>query len=430
MRKTLFLIPHEVASLTVFGFGWILGAMALAAIVVTGLLLFRKQSVWEYWKANGVMWAIAAGAIAFVMPNIELQSATGQPVGMAIRGYGMMLLAGVVSSVALAVMRGRRYGISDDVMLGIAPWLLVGGIVGARMFYVIEYRDRFFDRDLGTTIRNLLDFTGGGLVVYGAFIGGFLAGVAYVLRHRLPFLTMGDVIVPCLFIGLCLGRLGCLMNGCCYGNACEPDWASLRFPNGSPVYQDQLDSGELVGLKVDEAKSKVESVVPDSLAARSGIKAGDAITGLKTVRSNEEADASQPLEDAPLGLVAKIAGNEHYWPASQLPKTANPVRASQLISSLGGLILCLSLCLFSHFAKRPGMVMLVGFASYAIMRFVMEMLRNDEPGQFGTTLTIAQWVSIVVFLLSLGGLLWLRLMYWSSPEDHESNSRIVRPVSG
>lgn len=408
MRRTLLLIPHEIASVPVFGFGWVLGLMVLAAIVVTACLAYNKQRPLQYWKSNGLVWAIAAGVIAWVMPNIELLSATGQPVGMAIRGYGVMLLLGVTASVALALWRARRYGISEEVMLGIAPWLLVGGIVGARLFYVVEYRDRFFTGDLGSTVRNLIDFTGGGLVVYGAFIGGFLAGSVYVLRHRLPFLTVGDVIVPCLFIGLSLGRLGCLMNGCCYGNACEDDWASLRFPNGSPVFEDQLNSGELLGIRLDGQGTEVKSVEPGSLAAREGIAVGDTISKLQSVRSVEEVDPTRPAEDAPLGLMAIVNGKEFYWPASRFPATANPVRASQVISSLGGLILCLSLCLFSRFVQRPGIVMLVGFASYAVLRFGMEMLRNDEPGQFGTTLTISQWVSVVVFLLSCGALVWLR----------------------
>jgi len=409
MRRTLILLPHEIASIPLFGIGWILGLILVGALGVTIYLRFRRERPLDYWKSNGLMWAIIAGVAMFVMPNIELESAVGVPVGMAIRGYGVMLLLGVAASITIAVMRGRRYGIPDDVMFGIAPWLLVGGIVGARLFYVIEYRDKFFTGELGSTVRNLINFTEGGLVVYGSFIGGFLAGVFYVRRHRLPFLRMGDVIVPCLFIGLCLGRLGCLMNGCCYGNACEDHWTALRFPNGSPVYHDQLASGELVGMNLDSSLAKVESTEPESVSAVAGIKAGDRVSKLDVVRSLEEADPLKPVEDVPLGLLVVVDGKEYYWAASQLPATANPVRPSQLLSSLGGLFLCLSLCFFSRFSYKNGVVMMVGFASYAVLRFGEEMLRNDEPGQFGTSLTIAQWVSIIVFSLSCGGLVWLRV---------------------
>ncbi len=426
MRRTLILLPHEIASIPLFGFGWILGLVLVSALAVTIYLRSRGLRPIDYWMSNGLMWGIVAGVATFVMPNIELVSTPtpaapmAQPVGMAIRGYGVMLLLGVASSITLAVVRGRRYGVGDNVMFGIAPWLLVGGIVGARLFYVVEYRDKFFTGEIGSTIRNLINFTEGGLVVYGGFIAGFLGGVFYLRRHRLPFLLIGDVIVPCLFIGLCLGRLGCLMNGCCYGNACDDHWTALRFPSGSPVYQEQLASGELIGIKMDPAESVVELVTPDSLASNSGIKAGDKIGKVDVVLSIEEADPAKPAEDAPLGMLAVIDGKEHYWPASKLPLFANPVRPSQVLSSLGGLVLCLSLCLFSRYSNRNGVTMMVGFASYAVLRFGEELLRNDEPGQFGTTLTIAQWVSILVFSLSIAALIWLQFRESVRAEDRPS----------
>jgi phosphatidylglycerol:prolipoprotein diacylglycerol transferase len=407
MRRTLFLIPHEIASIPVFGFGWILAFMVLLAVMITVRLVMKKQSIADHWFANGGMWAMALGVVVGVMPRLELVGATGETVGMAVRGYGVMLLLGVLASVVLALARARRYGISDDEILGIAPWLIGGGLVGARTFYVVEYRDQFISGSFLETLGNILNFTEGGLVVYGSFIGGFLAGVFYVTRNRLPFLRFGDVIVPCLFIGLSLGRIGCLMNGCCYGGPCADSWQALRFPNGSPVYTDQLASGELIGVQLSSSGRAVKTVVPDSLADQAGIKAGDTVDQLAPRRWIEEADPARPAEDAPLGLIAVIDGKEYAWPASDLPTTANPVRPTQIMSSIGGLLLCLGLCLLSRFVHRSGIVMFVGFASYAVLRFIMEILRNDEPGQFGTELTIAQWVSIVVFTLSMIGLAWL-----------------------
>ncbi len=68
--------------------------------------------------------------------------------------------------------------------------------------------------------------------------------------------------------------------------------------------------------------------------------------------------------------------------------------------------------------------MLIGFASYAVLRFVMEILRNDEPGQFGTTLTIAQWVSIVVFSLSMLAFVWLTWFGRNLSRDTEPKSEL------
>ena len=410
MRRTLLLIPHELASIPIFGFGWVLGIMVACGIAISLYVKSSGRGVAAYWQSNAMLWGFGAIVVTTVLPRIELLNVSGDPIGMAVRGYGVMLLLGVVASVWLAVVRGDRYGISADAMLGLAPWLLIGGILGARAFYVIEYRDQFFSRDIGATIRNLLNFTEGGLVVYGGFIAGFFASAFYIVKHHLPLLKMGDAIVPCMFIGLSLGRIGCLMNGCCYGNACEPSWSALRFPNSSPVYQDQLASGELVGIKLNVSGTQIESVRPESPAARSGVSVGADVSQFGTVRSAEEMSDRAPLEDAPLGLIAMIDGKEYYWPASKLPTAANPVAPSQIISSAGAFFLCVILCVYSRFATRDGMVMLVGFASYAVLRFIMEMLRNDEPGQFGTELTIAQWVSIVVFSSASVAMVWLNLM--------------------
>lgn len=416
MRRTLLLIPHEIASLPVFGFGWILALLVAAAIGITIYLAAQRQSVTRYWLQNGMLWAIFAAAVVFVLPKAELLNPQGEPVGLAIRGYGVMLLAGVVAAVALALVRARRYGLKDEVILAIAPWAVVGGIIGARTFYVIEYRDQFFSADLMLTLRRILNFTEGGLVVYGSFIGGFAAAAGYILYKRLPLLRLGDVIIPTMFIGLALGRIGCLMNGCCYGGPCPDNSWALRFPNSSPVFQDQLASGQLVGIELTSDRAEVKSVAPNSLAAARGIEPGDRVTQFGPVRSLELATADRPLEDAPYGLLAVIEGQEHYWSAAELPRVADPVKPTQILGSLGGLFLCIALCVASRFIDRDGLIMFGGFAGYAVMRFGMEILRNDEPGQFGTNLTISQWVSIVVLVVSLAALVWL---LWIAPRRSE-----------
>lgn len=407
MRRTLLLIPHEIAGIPIFGFGWALGLMVLAAIAVTLYRVKAGESAGRFWAQNGLLWAIFAGVIVLLLPSVELVNVRGEAVGLPIRGYGVMLLLGIVAAVSLALNRAKRYGIGEAVIFGIAPWAIIGGIVGARLFYVIEYRDSFFYGDFISSLKRVVNFTEGGLVVYGSFIGGFVAGGYHVVRNRLPLLRLGDVVVPTMFIGLALGRFGCLLNGCCYGGACEDNWSALRFPNGSPVFQDQLASGELIGVQLSPERDRIAVVQSDSLAAAKGIKPGDSVSQFGPVRSVELADPRRPAEDTPFGLIAVIQGVEHYWSASDLPSTAQPVRGTQVISAIGGLTLCIGLCYLSRFVWRDGMIMLVGFIGYAILRFGMEMLRNDEPGQFGTALTISQWVSVIVLAASTITMAWL-----------------------
>ena len=408
MRRTLLLIPHEIAGIPVFGFGWMLGLIALAA-ASRFLFAYRSgQNVKALLASESVMWGISAAAVAFVLPRVELANAVGEPVGMAIRGYGVMLLFAVVAAVALAASRAKNRGIDPEVIYSLAPWVFIGGIAGARIFYLIQYHDRFQWESPMAYLRNLFAFTEGGLVVYGSFIGGFLAGAYFITKNKLPLLKLGDAIVPCMFLGVCLGRIGCLMNGCCYGGRCEPNWSSIEFPAGSAVYNEQLASGELLGMKADPQTRAITKVTVDGLASQRGIQSGEKL--------NEIAFAPVPAANAPRnipaesvlpGAIAEVDGRDYYFAPDQLPDRALPVQAAQLISSGSSLILCGLLCGLSLWFRREGAIMMIGLASYAVLRFVLEIVRVDEGGQFGTALSISQWVSICVLILTSIGLTWV-----------------------
>ena len=408
MRRTLLLIPHEIAGIPVFGFGWMLGLILLAA-ASRFLFAYRSgQNVKTLIASESVMWVIAAAAVALVLPRVELANAMGESVGMAIRGYGVMLLIAVVAAVALAAYRAKNRGIDPEVIYSMAPWVFIGGIAGARIFYLIQYHDRFQWESPTAYLRNLFAFTEGGLVVYGSFIGGFVAGAYFITKNKLPLLKLGDAIVPCMFLGVCLGRVGCLMNGCCYGGRCEPNWSSIQFPAGSAVYNEQLASGELLGMKADPLTRDITSVAADSLASQKGIQSGEKL--------NEIAFAPVPAANAPRdipaesvlpGAIAEVDGRDYYWPPDQLPDRALPVQAAQLISSGSSLILCGFLCGLSLWFRREGAIMMIGLASYAVLRFVLEIVRVDEAGQFGTALSISQWVSICVLASTSIGLVWV-----------------------
>lgn len=408
MRRTLISIPHEWAGLPVLGFGWLL--ILVCAALTIRLLWARKtgQALGPLLASEGLMWGLVAVAVVYILPIVELKNVDGEPVGMAIRGYGVMLLAGVGSGVALAAYRAKNRGINPDVIISMAPWAFVGGIAGARLFYVIQYREKFIGDSIGESLRNMLAFTEGGLVVYGSFIGGFIAVAFFIWKHHLPMLKLGDVIVPCMFIGVFFGRIGCLMNGCCYGGRCEDTWSALHFPNGSAVYRDQLGTGELLGMKVNPVSREIESVREGSLASDSDIVAGGDVEEISDdMTTLDSAPRDIPKEDVILGVTATIDGRRYRWAADELPDRALPVQPAQLISSVSSLLLCFGLCFASTLFRREGTVMMLGFAAYAVLRYVLEMVRVDEGGQFGTSLSISQWVSVVVLSLSIAGLVWV-----------------------
>lgn len=434
MQRTLFFIPHSLFGIPVFGFGWALGILAVAFLLWLWMVRRDGRSVAEELRQNGLFWGVAAAVVAFLLPAVEIESfGNGPPIGIAVRGYGVLLLLGVASAVGLALLRARRMGIAADDIFGLALWLFVGGIGGARLFYIIEYRDHFVSDDLGAMIRKLLDFTRGGLVVYGSIIGGTAAMVLYSIRHQISPLRMGDVIIPCLFLGLFFGRIGCLMNGCCYGGRCEEGPMALNFPVGSPVYSRQLTEGELLGLAIEptstrsardgEIAGRITHVHPDSPAARRGIQPGSIVNRIQLAPPPAETVRPQtPADDtSQLSAVAVVDGKPIVWHADELPPRALPVWPAQVISSVLGLMICGFLLLVSRYVPlREGALMAIGFITYAVGRFGLEMLRSDEPGQFGTWLTISQWVSLVVVSLSV-----LLIMYLYRPAPKRPVAPIV-----
>ena len=405
MQRTLLLIPHEIAGIPVFGMGWLLFAILIALAVRLLIAKLQGAGVFEVLSREWPVWALMSGIVWFVLPRVELTNVDQEPIGMAIRGYGVMLLLAVGSAVGLAAYRARRQGFDPEVIYSVAPWVFAGGILGARTFYVIQYRDSFIADTWSQTALNMLKFTEGGLVVYGSFIGGILAGSIYLYRKKLPWLKFGDVIVPCMFLGVFIGRLGCVMNGCCYGGRCEDNQFALKFPPNSPVYEDQWRSGELLGFRFDPETRLITSISPAGLAERAGIKAGQKVDTLdRDYTPLATASRDIPAEDARTGVVATIDGRRYRWSPRELPKTALPVFAAQILSSISSLVLCLGLCMIPVQRFREGTVMMLGFSSYAVLRFVLELVRVDESGQFGTDFSISQWVSICVLTGSLIGL--------------------------
>lgn len=410
MRRTLFLIPHELLGFPIFGIGWALLLLLVFVAIRCMIGMRRGVSLKQLLASEGMLWGVFAAVLVLVLPRVELTNLDGDPVGMAIRGYGVMLLLGIASAVTLAAYRAKRNGIDPEIILSMAPWAFLGGIFGARAFYVIQYYDRDFKAPtLGETLSNMLRFTEGGLVVYGSFIGGFLAVAFFVYRHRLSLLKLGDIIIPCLFLGLFFGRIGCLANGCCYGGRCEESSFALHFPPKSPVYERQLQSGELIGFQFEGDSLQITSVQGESLAAKAGIVTGTRIQSMEHDRSFLSAASREiPKEEALPGWLVDIDGKRYRWSPEELPSEALPVYPAQLISSLSGLVMCLVLCGISTFRMQDGLLMMIGFSGYALLRYILEIVRVDESGQFGTGLSISQIVSLVVLGLCIGGGIWIK----------------------
>lgn len=406
MRQTLFYIPHEIFDLPVFGMGWALIGWAIASVVLL-LWLVRRQG----WNADTRSYLplllLVAAAFYFVLPMLEEGPPEGPPLGLAIRGYGVMLLVGVVCGVGLAVQQARRMGLDPELIYSLALWSFVGGIVGARAFYVIQYWHRFEHTTLGATIGSLLNVTEGGLVVYGSLIGAGVTGIWFMRKHGLPLLAVVDLVAPALLIGLAIGRIGCLLNGCCHGGLSESHAIGITFPKGnppyahdSPPYNHQHSLGQLHGFTIgwnsDHAEVHVKAIEANSAAEKSGLTAGAVIKSIngEPIDSYEAARIILAASGPALAIETDAGTSDVVLP--RLPPRSRPAHPTQIYSSINAAVLCLLLWAYYPFRRRDGEVIALLLTFYPITRFLLEIIRNDEPGRFGTPLTISQIISLAV----------------------------------
>ena len=160
--------------------------------------------------------------------------------GFQVYWYGVLTAVGFVVGFGAASRRAPRGGLKGDDVFNLAPWIIVGAILGARALYVISYWDKEFAGRNWMQIFNMRS----GLVFYGGLIGASIAGIIFCLRQKIGLWRMGDVIGPSIPLGHAFGRLGCFMTGCCYGKPTDLPWA-VCFPadhwtKGAPVHPTQL----------------------------------------------------------------------------------------------------------------------------------------------------------------------------------------------
>jgi phosphatidylglycerol:prolipoprotein diacylglycerol transferase len=417
MCSELFRIPHQWHGVPIFGFGLLLAIWAVAT-AATLVALVRRQG-WTSELFGALPMLLLVGAAIVFLPRVF-------PEGLPVRGYGVMLLLAIVTGVGMAMHRARQGGLNPDIILSLAFWMVITGVIGARLFYVIEYWDeKFAGRTARDTILAILNIPEGGLVVFGGLIGAAVGFVAFVRKQKLPLLAMADVVAPCMAIGLALGRIGCLLNGCCYGGPSDLPWA-ITFPKYSspldadqpaaarrfsPPYSDQASSGTFFGFRLESRDAQpvvVAQVDTGSPAATAGLKVGDVLVAVNGIpfQSPTEAKAlifNAVVSSAPLEL--RLADQRTIdLPTIPLPERSRPVHPTQLYSAIDAGLLGWLLWAYFPLRRRDGECIALLLTIHPITRFLLEIIRTDEAAVFNTGLSISQNVSIL--LLAAGLALW------------------------
>ena len=189
-----------------------------------------------------------------------------------IHWYGLLLAIGFIAGIWTASRRAMRDRIAPESVVDAGAWLIIGAIVGARALYVVSYWDVVFKDPLFPKApwTEIFMIQRGGLVFYGGLIGATASGLIYVWKNKLPVWKFADAIAPSIALGYVPGRIGCLMNGCCFGRETSVPLA-IQYPNDhstfphhvhpTQIYDALLSLGLYLGLAWLHRRKKFDGQV-------------------------------------------------------------------------------------------------------------------------------------------------------------------------
>ena len=318
-------------------------------------------------------------------------------INISVKSYGFMMVLAFFAAMSLVKYRCKKLGVDPEEMANISLAALFLGVIGARLFHVIHnwsalYADNFLDA---------FKVWNGGLEFLGGFIFSTIAFLAYAYFRKRPILNMLDIMAPALMIGLGIGRIGCLLNGCCFGAPCEVPWA-ITFPpvneisqlgeagvgyRYSPPYESQIYPTP------DRSKTLVPLVqLPEAFT--SGFS--DGVVPLP-VASPKMLPAGAPYFNVPKAA-GELTESQRAELSTDFPMV--PIHPTQLYSFVNGVIACLVLNFCFRIRKYRGQIFAWMLIYYGIARFVLESLRFDNPIE-ATGLTISQNLGIVAVILGV-----------------------------
>lgn len=311
-------------------------------------------------------------------------------IDLTVKSYGLMMVVGFLAAVSLIRYLSRSFTKDPQHITNAALYSLIAGVVGARIFFVIHYFDSFRGNLL-----SIFAIWKGGLELLGGVLLAITVIFLYIRHHKLPLRHYLDVLAVGLMLALVFGRIGCFLNGCCYGKPTELPWG-VQFPYGSFACRSQ------VYPDVERGRTEPHLHLPADYFGYYD-EDGNYDPGLK------------PMKDLTPEQRKKV---------TEGPYQCLAVHPTQLYTSASAALLCVLLYLFWRrsrhaerlgkypFATKPGSVFSLMFIVYGVMRFVMEMLRDDNPYEIDH-LTVAQLLGISLVIL---GAVLLAFFHFAKPE--------------
>lgn len=160
---------------------------------------------------------------------------------LTIHTYGVLVAAGFLIGLALAVRQARKEGIPGERIADIGFYILLSALIGSRLFFVLQNAGHYVNHPL-----DILKVWEGGLVFYGGLLLAIPVAVWCVKKYRLDGWQTADIFAPSIALGHGIGRIGCLFAGCCHGKPSDLPWAiTFRDPEclavlNTPLHPTQL----------------------------------------------------------------------------------------------------------------------------------------------------------------------------------------------
>ena len=155
--------------------------------------------------------------------------------------YGFFVALGLLVGISLGLREGRKVGYEPQALMDTIFYIVLAGIIGSRVFYVAQNFSAYRVHPL-----DIFKLWEGGLVFYGALLGGLPVGWYFMKRHGYGFWPLFDAFAPSIAIGQAFGRVGCFFAGCCYGCRTDLPWAvtftdpQCLAPQNIPLHPTQL----------------------------------------------------------------------------------------------------------------------------------------------------------------------------------------------
>ncbi len=302
---------------------------------------------------------------------------------LTVKSYGFMLVIGFLAAIFLVRKLSKGLGHNPEHITNAALYAILTGIIGSRIFYVIQ----FWDENFKQNPIEVFYIWEGGLVLLGGIIPAIAVIIWYLWSKKLPIRQYMDILAVALTLTLAFGRIGCLLNGCCYGKPAELPW-SVRFPYGSIPYSSQAKPD------LERNRPDPQLNLPDNYYFQ--------------FFDDQGTPRSMLLPEN------KLTDQQKHFLIEHDLHRCLPVHPTQVYSSLfNGFLLFVILFFFwkrgiklekeNKFSAihKPGTTFALMFILYGTGRFIVEFFRDDNPYEVAA-LTISQLIGIGMVITGIG----------------------------